>query len=378
MGHLSVWEKESFYAPSDVLIVGAGLMGLWTAYNLLEKAPALSITLIERNTTPLGASTRNAGFACFGSPTELMYDLEHMGKDEMLRIVEMRVKGIERIKQLFPATIIDWDPCGGYECVQSTSPYWTAFDDRISQLNRLIKDITGQRSTFRYAGDKMQALGLQGFDVMVENPAEAGLHSGKLVQALTRLLQDKVTILYGYELASFHPRSTGYAVTDQQGRELNTQQLVFCTNAYTSLYLQEVPVQPARGQIILTSPIPDLPMKGTFHFDEGFYYWRNLGNRILLGGARNSSFDTENTYDLDGSDGIRETLTAFLRKHLHPSLSFSIADSWSGIMGFTQSKRPVCGTTEAGVHYGIACNGMGVALTPIMGDTLAQQVLKHF
>ena len=64
---LSFWEKDSYYADTDIVIIGAGLMGLWSAYELKKAAPSLSITILEKNATPLGASTRNAGFACFGS-----------------------------------------------------------------------------------------------------------------------------------------------------------------------------------------------------------------------------------------------------------------------------------------------------------------------
>src|SRR5277367_3561877 len=59
---LSIWEKESFFAPADIVIAGSGLVGLWSAYYLKKKAPRLSITVVERGLIPSGASTRNAGF----------------------------------------------------------------------------------------------------------------------------------------------------------------------------------------------------------------------------------------------------------------------------------------------------------------------------
>ncbi len=124
MTRLSIWEKESFYAPYDIIIVGAGLMGLWTAKELLDRNAALRIVILERNSTPLGASTRNAGFACFGSPTELMSDIETMGSKDMLALVEMRYKGIEKIKKHFPEEVIGFEHCGGYECINKDSRYW--------------------------------------------------------------------------------------------------------------------------------------------------------------------------------------------------------------------------------------------------------------
>lgn len=376
---LSIWEKESFYAPQDIIIIGAGLMGLWTAYELKKKSPQLNITIVERNTTPLGASTRNAGFACFGSPTELMSDMESMGNEEMLRIVEMRFKGIEKIKSHFSEGAIGYEHCGGYECINQDSRYWYAFDDRVSQLNKLLKDITGQRSIFKYAGQKMSGLGLVGFDLLIENSSEAALHSGKLVQALTALVRSLgVTILDGFSVGYWEADHDQAVITNTEGISLSAKRLIFCTNAFTDTLLQESIVEPGRGQIILTTPIPQLAMKGTFHFDEGFYYWRHIGDRILLGGARNMDFEGENTLSMEGSATIKNALLTFLRKHLHPSIQFEIADSWSGIMGFTKDKKPYCARTNKGVYLALACNGMGVALTPMMAEQVANSVLQDF
>jgi len=376
MASLSIWEQESFYSPKDIIIVGAGLMGLWTAWELLQQNPSLRIVILERNSTPLGASTRNAGFACFGSPTELMSDMETMGINEMLKIVEMRYKGIEKIKQHFSDEVIGFEHCGGYECINKDSRFWPALDDRISQLNKLLKDITGYRSVFKYAGDKLSGLGLQHFDTLIENSTEAALHSGKLVQALTQQLVTKgVTILAGFSVREWQKNGDRFEVVSTNDQSVKGTKLIFCTNAFSNSLLDSANITPARGQIILTSPIPDLPMKGTFHFDEGYYYWRHLGNRILLGGGRNADFEGENTTDLNGSDIIRNTLVSFLQKHLTPSIQYTIEHSWSGIMGFTENKRPFTGYVKDGAYLAVACNGMGVALTPVIAETIASDIL---
>ena len=96
MTQLSVWEKESFFAPADIIIVGSGLVGLWSAYYLKKKAPNLSITIVERGLIPTGASTRNAGFACFGTLTELVSGVKEMGEDQMLELTELRYKGLKK------------------------------------------------------------------------------------------------------------------------------------------------------------------------------------------------------------------------------------------------------------------------------------------
>ena len=94
MPQLSIWEKESFFAPQDVIIIGSGFAGLWSALKLMEKNPLQKITILERGIIPTGASTRNAGFSCFGSPSELLHDIAAMGEEKTWQVVSMRYKGL--------------------------------------------------------------------------------------------------------------------------------------------------------------------------------------------------------------------------------------------------------------------------------------------
>ncbi len=379
MPNLSIWEKETWYSHQDILIVGAGLMGLWSALELKQRKPSLQITIIERNTTPLGASTRNAGFACFGSPTELIHNADTIGTDAMLQIVAQRHKGIEKIKAHFPQAAIGFDPCGGYECINNDYKGWNNLNDQISWLNRSLQSVTGKEQSFTRSDEKLSQLGLRGFDALIENVSEASLHSGRLVQSLTqKVLAAGVTILYGMEIESWEKKNHQILIFTKQEQRLSATQLLFCTNAFTHTLLPELHITPGRGQVVVTTPIEGLAMKGTFHFDEGFYYWRNLGNRILLGGARNRAFEEEETLDLSGSDKIKEALMMFLQAHLDPSYQFRIEHHWSGIMGFTDDKRPFLGRVSEGVFASIACNGMGVALTPVIAEDAAGLLLSYF
>src|SRR3984885_6446888 len=115
MRQIAIWEKESFFNHQDIIIVGSGFVGLWSAYFLKRKRPKLKILIIDRGIIPTGASTRNAGFACFGSVTELIADGEKMGEDAMLELVEMRYRGIKRIAKLFSSKQIGFERFGGYE-----------------------------------------------------------------------------------------------------------------------------------------------------------------------------------------------------------------------------------------------------------------------
>ena len=373
---LSFWEKDSFYGNVDIAVVGGGLMGLWTAIELKKRSPRVSITILERGTTPLGASTRNAGFACFGSLTELLSDDSTIGTNAMLELVEMRFKGIEKIKSYFSASQIDLDNCGGYEALSSIN--WTnEINDQIATINQLLSPIIGHPNCFSNATDQMHSIGLKNFDHLIFNPLEAGIHSGKLILALTKLAIEKgIIILNGIEVDSWNKINEKVIVQTTCKRSIQATQLVFCTNGFTNQLIPALNIIPARGQIILTAPIKGLTTKGTFHYDEGFYYWRNIGDRILLGGARNSDFKNEETTDVEGSEFIKHILFTFLQNHLETSEPITIEQSWSGIMGFTQNKLPLFCRVNTNISAAVACNGMGVALTPIFAEKVAFELLN--
>ena len=69
---ISFWEKDTFLNNTDIIIIGSGIVGLNAAIHLKEQNPTLKIIVVERGSLPCGASTKNAGFACFGSMSELI------------------------------------------------------------------------------------------------------------------------------------------------------------------------------------------------------------------------------------------------------------------------------------------------------------------
>ncbi len=368
---VSIWEKESFFAARDIIIVGAGLCGLWCAHDLILKNPKLKILLLDKGIIPAGASTRNAGFACFGSPTELLYDAEIMGTAAMWQIAAMRYQGIQKIKQHFSPGDIGYDHCGGFECLQNEKHDIGELQQKLFWLNEELHPITGLKETFVWANDKIQEFGLSGFDAMIENKAEGALHSGKLVQALTHKVQSLgVDIMTGIEIAHIEEKSTKIELATRQNLVFTTRRLLVCSNAFTSQFLQDIPMTPARGQIIVTTPVNNLPLRGTFHFDEGFYYFRNVENRLLLGGARNADFEGERTTTFDTTAIIQDNLEQFARKHILPTQPFDIEYRWSGIMGFTEDKQPLVKHISDNITAIIACNGMGVALSPVISEGL--------
>ena len=68
---------------------------------------------MERGVLPWGASTKNAGFACFGSLGEVLDDLQNTSLDEIVRLIESRNNGLKWLIKLLGKEAIDFQLNGG-------------------------------------------------------------------------------------------------------------------------------------------------------------------------------------------------------------------------------------------------------------------------
>jgi len=325
---------------------------------------------------PTGASTRNAGFACFGSVTELIADTMSIGEDKMLDIVELRYKGLKKIRKIFRDKEIGYEHSGGYELITDTQQMdINILRSNMDWLNQKLKKITGGPKTFQLNDAKITAFGFSGAHHLIENKLEGQLHSGKLCQALLQLVQSMgVTVLNNIEIKSFEKINRKIELQTNQSFNLSSSRILICTNAFAKQLLPELDVEPARGQILVTSPIAALKFNGAFHYDEGFYYFRNLGNKVLLGGARNKAFEQEHTYELSTSDQIQQELEQFLSKLILPGQSYTIDYRWSGIMGIGSEKKPILQEISDDIFCAVRMAGMGVALAPEIGKKVAEKM----
>lgn len=374
---VSIWEKETFFAPQDVIIIGSGFVGLWSAFYLKKKNPHLKITLVESGLIPSGASTRNAGFACFGSLSEIIYDAKTMGTDKMLQLVEMRFKGLERITKHFSENDIDFSLCGGYELYDNSDEVTgEQLLHNIEYVNSILKPITKSKKTYKLADNKIAPFGFGNTSHLVKNNLEGYLHSGRLLQCLLNKIQGMgVTVLNNLKICGFESDGEMMNLSTNQQVKFQTKKILLCTNAFTKHLVEDIDIKPARGQVLLTSPIDNLPFKGTFHSDEGFYYFRNLGNKVLLGGARNKAFDEETSTDPILTPTIQIELERYLKEVILPwTNDYSIEYRWSGIMAMGTEKMPIVKELQPNVYCAVRMSGMGVALAPVVSQQIAEMM----
>jgi glycine/D-amino acid oxidase-like deaminating enzyme len=373
---VSIWERETWFSPQDIIIIGSGFTGLWSAFHFIRKHPKMKITIVERGVIPTGASTRNAGFACFGSLSEVVYDAHTMGADKTLALLEMRFKGLGEIQKHFSDKEIDFELTGGYELYETDNK--TSSEEllhNIEYINSLVKPITDTKNTYKLTDEGIDAFGFGNTRHLVKNKLEGALHSGKLLQALLKNVQKNGVQIFNHtDIKRFHSNDNGIELETSHGFTLSAKKILICTNAFTKDLLPETDIIPARGQVLLTSPISNLSFKGTFHSDEGFYYFRNLGDRVLLGGARNKAFEEERTTEMQTSNFIQTELERFLDEVVLPNHrgQYTIDRRWAGIMAMGSEKYPIVKEIQPNIFCAVRMSGMGVALAPIV----SKQVMK--
>jgi glycine/D-amino acid oxidase-like deaminating enzyme len=242
-------------------------------------------------------------------------------------------------------------------------------------LNSQLKNITGKQKTFQLNDSKIKSFGLGGRHHLIENKLEGQLHSGKLLEALVQLVYAMgVTILTQVEVQKINTGSDGVTLETSLPYTFQAEQVLVCTNAFASSLLPDLDLVPARGQVLLTEPIEGLKIRGTFHYDEGFFYFRNLGNRILLGGARNKFLKEEETFSTEVSEQVQQELEKFLQEIILPETAYKISLRWSGTMAVGREKKPIVRKVSDHVFCAVRMSGMGVALAPQLGKEIAEMM----
>ena len=370
---LSIWERNELI-HYDHIIIGSGIVGLTTAYYVKKKNPSKSVLVLERGLLPTGASTKNAGFACMGSLTEILDDLKIASEEEVLELFRLRKKGLERLQSIVGKEKIGYQTNGSYELIFKNE---IAALEKIDYCNQLLRKEIKQ-DAFRLNNAKIQEFGFNGVCAMVENLCEGEIDTGLMMKNLIQLVSSMgVEIKTGCEVLSFNEHSNQVEIICnnpilKNELILKSNKLFICTNAFAKKLLPQANVTPGRGQVLITKPIPDLKFKGIFHFEEGYYYFREYKGCILFGGGRNIDKQTEETTEFALNQAIQQSLIEKLQTIILPNQAFEIDLQWTGIMAFGPTKKPIIEPYSDKVFVGVRMGGMGIAIGSEVGFLLAE------
>ena len=241
----------------------------------------------------------------------------------------------------------------------------------LELLNSILKAIFGASPYFKndnvFRFEKIK-------EHCITHQFEGQLDTGRMMLALLQKCQQKgVHILNGTEVETLED-SEHTSVVKPKTYDFKTKKVFVATNGFSAKLLKNRMVKPARAQVLITKPIKNLKIKGTFHFDEGYFYFRNIDNRLLFGGGRNLDFETEATTSFGETTIIQTRLEELLAEVILPNQPIEIDQRWSGIMGVGPQKNPIIEQISNNIYCGIRLGGMCIAFGSLFGIDLADLV----
>ncbi len=358
----SIWESELYDQEYDLIVIGAGLTGQSIAHFYKKSHPDESVLVVDRGFFPIGASTRNAGLACFGSVTEHMADMKIEEEEKIIDRISRRFNGLKLLRNTLGDDNIQYREPGAFEIFTDRKVYHEALDN-IDICNRWLKEAAGVDQVY-------EATEHNGFPA-ISIKHEGCLHPGKMMHTLYEINLNLGVEFRWQSLVQKVYENEG-TILLENGIELKARNVAVATNSFTSKLLSGVEIDPGRGFIFVTKPIQGLRWNGTYHYDAGYYYFRGVGNdQLLLGGARSLDIDVETTIEFGTNDKIKNHLVDFANNVLELPKGWEIAKEWSGIMGFTPTKSPILKRISEKTMIVAGLSGMGVALGMQLGKEAA-------
>ena len=362
----------------DVVIVGGGLTGLWTAYYLQASSPSLRIAILEKEIAGFGASGRNGGWcsALFPASTSSLERLH--GLDAALRMRQAMIDTVHEVGRASAEAGIDCDfEHGG-------TVYFARSEVHMASARAEVKEAA------RYGVDSIRMLdaqevsGARGALGASFDEACARLHPGKLVRGLARVVESRgATIFEGTEVVSWKPRS----VLTRRGT-VTAEHVVIATEGYGATISQtHRRILPLYSLMIATEPLDDAVWDDmgiahgqtfTDHRHLVIYGQRTADNRVAFGGrgAR---------YHWGSSIKPEYDRVSRVFGHLHSTLvdlfpqleNAGITHTWGGPLGVPRdwhasaSYDPATGIATAGGYV-----GDGLSTTNLAGRTVTDLILR--
>ncbi len=370
----SYWEKNTWFEGIDHAVIGGGIVGVNCALQLRKRFPKAKIALFERGSLPKGASTKNAGFACFGSVSEIIADLKTHTEEEVVGLIRQRWEGLQFLRKQVGDEVLQFQQLGGYEIfLENDQRLWEECVEKLELVNRLAKNaISTKNDVFLVKNDSFSFKNTQ--KQLLFNPFEGQLHPGAMMNALyKKAVENNIFVLNNTEITKISSKKGQNQLILADFGAIAVETISIATNGFSKQFISE-DIKPARAQVLITKPIQNLHLKGTFHLDRGYYYFRNVGDRLLFGGGRELDFDAEETTENGLTPLVQNQLEKLLHTTILPETTFSIDHRWSGIMGVGARKKPIVKEVEPRVYCGVRLGGMGVAIGSSVGVQLANLV----
>lgn len=354
----------------DLLVVGGGITGYSSAIEFKSYRPDLRVGVVERSSFETTASSKNAGFACIGSVTEMLSDMKSLGEEDFIDLVRKRWNGLRLLRQRVGDKSMEFNECGGFEVFLDEEAFVKA-KDAIPRLNNLLHRIVGTEVFHPVVkSDHFQFHGVKG---VIQNRYEGQLDPALMMAKLRSVARAMDIEEVRAEVHGISEDDRSVIIDIGVGNLISSQSIIAINGLASGLL--DLDVRPARAQVLITEPIDELGWSGVFHLEEGYYYFRNVGDRVLFGGGRNLDLKGEETFSQETTNLIQDKLESLLRQHILKGRDFKIVDRWAGTMGVGPSKFPIVKRISDRQVVAVRLGGMGVAIGSLVGQEAAELCL---
>ncbi len=334
----------------DVAVVGGGITGCACALELAQAG--LKVRLFEAREIAGGASGRNGGFALRGGAAPYPVLAESIGDD-----------ATAALWQWTEAELVELAVLGG-DAFRATGSLRLAVDDE--ERDELREEYEALRDV-GFAAEWRENLGepLSRYPAALFHPPDGVLQPARLVRRIAER-----AAAAGVEIHE-HARVDS---TDSLG----ARTVVVATDGYPSGLLGELEglIVPTRGQVIATEPVEEMLFEIPHYGRHGFDYWHQRPDgRIVAGGFRDVSLDTEFTAEEVTTPVVQAALEHFVEEHVGRPLRIDYR--WAGIFGMVFDFVPVVGRMPGDERLWIAggYSGHGNVLGYACGRLVARAIL---
>ena len=368
-------------AAYDVVVIGGGYTGLWTAYFLTEADPGVRVAIVEQDICGGGPSGRNGGFL-HGWWDQLPLLDELYGADAALdvaRAVDESVRGTQAFCERHGVDA--WFRHGGYLRVSASAAQDGDGDRALATCQRLG------------VGDELVALSATEVQARCSSPVFRGgvlmpnaatIQPARLARGLRRVLLERgVTIHEGSRASGL--RVDGTVRVRVGNVSLSADQAVLAVNAWAAGWPRHRSALVAWGSyMVLTDPAPEILSRigwtgGEAITDSRFtvHYFRTTPDgRVAFGagvGAAGFGGRIGASFERDGH--AVERAIAGLRRLLPDLASVPVTDAWGGPIDVSSDRLPIIGSTDGGrVHHAYGYSGNGVGPAHLVGRILAARI----
>jgi glycine/D-amino acid oxidase-like deaminating enzyme len=334
----------------EIVIVGGGVTGCTAALRLAQAGKR--VRLYDAREVAGGASGRNGGFALRGMPAPFDVTVESVGEQRARALTAWTERALDTIEEL------------AGDAFRRVGSLRVAVDEEErDELRTEYEALVA--SGFSAEWLESSELPLEGrFTAALRHVPDGVLQPARFVRRLARYAAEA-----GVEIREY----TRVSSVD----ELDGVTVIVCTDGYPSGLLGPIEglIIPTRGQVIATESIPERLFEVPHYGRHGYDYWHQAEDgRIVAGGFRDVSFETEFTADEQLTEPVQHALHDFVNGLLGRELRVDYA--WAGIFGLVMDFLPVVGRAPGLENVWVAggYSGHGNVLGFACGELVAQAV----